>query len=296
MAWMVVRTGTRRLRRVRHLLCAFALAVAAITPAGSAFATDTSTAVQELRSSGDFRVRVNAALFLGRAKPASARESLEHALSSDPHPAVRTAAAEALGALGDPASIGALEQRLPVEGSSSVKAQLRATIAQLRTGATSPQGDDDGVAGHLRADVRCVVSLGSMRNASGVRGDELRHLLANATRSRARVLHGVVVAGADPSIARQAAARHVPVVTLDGSLTEFSEARVEGSLQVHARVEFTMRRDQSLRGTLSGGATTFGSGPSISDEAIRRLEEDAIDGAVQSALRGAEDGLVVAAR
>ena len=174
---MVVRTGTRRLRRVRHLLCAFALAVAAIAPAGSAFATDTSTAVQELRSSADFRVRVNAALFLGRAKPASARESLEHALSSDPHPAVRTAAAEALGSLGDPASIGALEQRLPVEGSSSVKAQLRATIAQLRTGATSPQGDDESVAGHLRADVRCVVSLGSMRNASGVRGDELRHLL-----------------------------------------------------------------------------------------------------------------------
>jgi len=281
---------------VRQALCAFALAVATVAPVGSAFATDPATAAQDLQSSSDFRVRVNAALFLGRAKTAAARESLEHALASDAHPAVRTAAAEALAALGDSASVPALEQRLAVESSSSVKAQLRASIAQLRTGATSPQGGDDGAPGHLRPDVRCIVSLGSMRNASGVRGDELRRVLASAARSHARVLHGVVVTGGDPAIARQAAARHVPVVTLDGNLTQFTEARVEGSLQVHARVEFTMRRDQSLRGTLSGGATTFGSGPTISDEAIRRLEEDAIDGAVQSALRGAEDGLVVAAR
>jgi hypothetical protein len=280
---------------VRRALCAFALAFAVIAPAGSAYAIDPATATQELQSSADFRVRVNSALFLGRTKPANARESLERALSSDAHPAVRTAAAEALATLGDSDSLPALEQRLQVEGSASVKAQLRASIAQLRMGATALQGDDE-VPGHLRPDVRCVVSLGSMRNASGVRGDELRRVLASAARSRARVLHGVVITNSDPTLARQAVARHIPVLILDGNLTQLSEERVEGSLQVHARVEFTMRRNQSLRGTLSGGATTIGSGPSITDEAIRRLEEDAIDGAVQSALRGAEDGLVVAAR
>jgi hypothetical protein len=278
------------------------LVIAGLSPAAPVRASDPAAAARDLDSSSDFRVRVTAALVLGRTHPEGAREALEHALAADPHTAVRAAAAEALAALGDPAAVAALEQRLPAEPSSNVKAQIRVSIAQLRAGATSPQGDgdNDGASpGRLRPDARCVLSLGAMRNATGVRGDELRRVLASAARSRARVLRGVVVVGADAAIApiaRQAAARHLPVVTLDGSVTQLSESRVEGSLQVHARVEFTVRRDQSLRGTLSGGATTFGSGPSISEEARRRLEEDAIDGAVQSALRGAEDGLLVAAR
>jgi hypothetical protein len=296
MEWMGVRWIARCLR---NLVCASlpVLAIAASSPTRIAWAGDSTAALQDLDSSPDFRIRVSAALLLGRTRPPGAREALEHALASDPHSAVRAASAEALAALGDPAALPALEQRLSSEASSNVKAQIRVSVAQLRAGTTAPQAEDDGAApAHLRADVRCVLSLGAMRNATGVRGDELRRVLASAARSRARVLRGVVVVGPDAPLARQAAARHVPVVTLDGNLTQLSESRVEGNIQVHARVEFTVRRDQSLRGTLSGGATTFGTGVSISDEARRRLEEDAIDGAVQSALRGAEDGLLVAAR
>ena len=68
-----------------------------------------------------------------------------------------------------------------------------------------------------------------------------------------------------------------------------------GSVQVQARVEFAVRREQTLRGTLSGAATTFGSSPTLSDQGRRSLQDDAVDGAVQSALRGADQGLMVAA-
>src|ERR1700732_1019171 len=75
-----------------------------------------AAAQQDITGSDDFRVRVNAALTLGKAKPPDARALLERALG-DAHPALRPAAAAALVALGDPAAIPALERRLAGESS-----------------------------------------------------------------------------------------------------------------------------------------------------------------------------------
>jgi hypothetical protein len=140
------------------------------------------------------------------------------------------------------------------------------------------------------------VVLGTMRNPSGTRGDELRRVLSDAARARVQALHGVLLSEADGPLLQQAAARHVPVVVLDGSVSAVSESSADGNVQVRARVEFTVRRDQALKGTVSGAAITFGSGPKLSELGRRRLQDDAVSGAVQSALRGADQGLIVAAR
>jgi hypothetical protein len=281
-------------RSVRSWLCALALGAAAAATAPLAPADDGSVAVRELSESNDFRVRVSAALLLGRTRPPGARDALERALG-DPHPAVRIAAATALGAIGDPACLVALERRLSSEPSPGVVAQLRATIDLLRRGSSGDPGDGSSDQ-QLAGSVRYIIRLGGMRNGAGVRGDELKRVLRDATKSRAKSLHDAAVAEADSPLLAQAAQRRIPVVTLDGNVTQLLESRVAGSLQVQAHVEFTVRRDQTLRGTLSGGATTFGSGPTISDDARRHLEDEAVDGAVQSALRGADQGLMVAAR
>jgi hypothetical protein len=274
--------------------CVLALAVAAPLGPRLAHADDASGAARELAESNDFRVRVSAALLLGRTRPPGAREALERALS-DPHPAVRIAVVTALGALGDRDSLPALDRRLRVEPSPGVLAQLRATVDALRRGpATAP--DDDDPPQDLSPDTRYVIKLGTMRNVVGARGDELRRVLRDATRTRAKSLRDAVVVENDSPLLAQAVRRHVPVVTLDGNLTQLLESRVGNSVQVQAHVEFTVRRDQTLRGTLSGGATTAGSGPSLSDDGRRHLEDEAIDAAVQSALRGADQGLMVAAR
>jgi hypothetical protein len=269
-------------RSVRSWLCALALGAAAAATAPLAPADDGSVAVRELSESNDFRVRVSAALLLGRTRPPGARDALERALG-DPHPAVRIAAATALGAIGDPACLVALERRLSSEPSPGVVAQLRATIDLLRRGSSGDPGDGSSDQ-QLAGSVRYIIRLGGMRNGAGVRGDELKRVLRDATKSRAKSLHDAAVAEADSPLLAQAAQRRIPVVTLDGNVTQLLESRVAGSLQVQAHVEFTVRRDQTLRGTLSGGATTFGSGPTISDDAV------------QSALRGADQGLMVAAR
>ncbi len=281
-----------RSQGARRLVGWLGLAVALIAPAAPLRADDGSVFVQELATSADFRVRVSAALQIGTSRLPGARDALEAALN-DSHPAVRVAAAEALGTLREPAAVAALQEHLATDPSPNVKAQIRVTLEKLRGIATAAS---TGVPHGLGADVRCVVVLGNMRNPSGTRGEELRQVLADAARARVQALHGVLLSEADGPLLQQAAARHVPVVVLDGSVSAVSESRADGNVQVRARVEFTVRRDQTLRGTVSGAAITFGSGPTLSEPGRRRLQDDAVSGAVQSALRGADQGLIVAAR
>jgi hypothetical protein len=277
-------------------------ALVALVLAGSvartAVADDKNSTMHELAEASDFRVRVSAALVLGHTRPAGAREALEQALA-DGHPAVRVAAARSLGELGDPAALTALRQRLAVDSSPSVTAQIRLAIAQLRRVGGSDQASADGSGRRLAPGVRYVVEIGMMHNrsdVSGERGEELERLLGEAARAHARSMSGVAVVDGDGSFRQQAAERHVPIVTLDGNLTQITESRVGGGTQVRVGVEFAVRRGQTLKGTVSGAATTFDPGSEISPEARRKLEADAVAAAVRSALRGAEEGLLVAAR
>jgi hypothetical protein len=245
-------------------------------------AQNAAAAAQDLETADDFRIRVSAALTLGRTHPPGARALLERALA-DQHPAVRIAAAAALAALGDPAAIPAMQQRMRTESSPSVRSQLQAAITAL---ASSGEGK--------WAATRYVVTIGDMRNRSGVRGDQAASVLRTATNAHAQSIPGALLT--DPSDAttlQQAAARHVPVLLIDGSLQRLSQAQRNTEVSYHAQVDFSMRRvpEQVLRGMLSGSATSVGSVSSLHDPGIvRMLQDQAIDGAVESALRGAAQG------
>jgi hypothetical protein len=270
----------------RRAVCV-ALAVAGLSLTSIprfAFGLTPADALRDLARSPDFRVRVSAAGTLGRTRPPGAREALETALG-DGHPAVRIAAANALAELGDPLAVAALARRAGSETSPSVRAQMESAVRQLQRGVTADQGGAK----------RYVVRLGIMRNSTGIRGDEMRSVLHDATRSRARALKGAtVVADGDSAPLAQPSERRLPVITLEGSLTQLAESPTAGGIQVQARVEFLVRREQILKGTLAGGATTYGTSPTLSDLGRRRLQDDAVDGAVESALRGADQGLLVA--
>ncbi len=283
------RTQRRALRargprgRVWLGLLAFACALAG--GPRSAPAQDLSAAKHDVTEADDFRLRVRAALLLGKSHDPAARPLLEQALA-DSHPAVRTAAAAALAAYGDPAAIPAL-QRHAGDSSSSVKAQIQTAIATLQKG---PQGSWDTA--------RFVVQLGDMKNRTGIRGDQPSGILRVATRTHASALPGTIVTdGTDPQLLQEAANRHVPVVALDGSLQKLTQAQHDTELRIVAQVEFSMRRmpEQSLKGVLSGAATSIGSTSALANPTIvAQLENQAIDGAVESALRGAVEGFTLA--
>jgi HEAT repeats len=279
--------GRTKRRPLRVLLGVFAITCVLASAPRSAPAQDLGAAKHDVTEADDFRLRVRAALILGKSHDPAARPLLEVALS-DSHPAVRTAAAAALAVYGDPAAIPAL-QRHAGDSSSSVKAQIQTAIATLQK---AGQGDGDWQS------ARFVVQLGDMKNRTGIRGEQPSGVLRNAARTHASALPGAIVTdGSDPQLLQQAATRHVPVLALDGSLQKLTQGQFDTELRIVAQVEFSMRRmpDQSLKGTLSGAATSIGSTSALANPVlVAQLENQAIDGAVESAMRGAAQGFAQA--
>ncbi len=247
----------------------------------------------DLLAGPDFRVRVSAALFLGKTKPPDARFVLERALD-DAHPAVRAAAAAALAQVGDDGAIGQLQKHLASESSGAVKSQLKASIDTL-SGKSAPAAAVAATMGNARY----IVQLGNMKNATNVRGDSLGGVMRSAARARAGTLKGaLLVEAADTSLMKQAGDRKIPVLMLDGTITRLAQGSSNGNVMFQAQVEFAVRKvpQQTLQGTFSGAATTVDSAQVLSNQGrVAELQDRAVDGAVESAMRGADRGLAQAA-
>ena len=255
-----------------------------VVVATPALAQDLSIPKRELVSATDFRVRMASALALGRSHDPQARPLLEQALS-DSNAAVRTAAAAALGALGDGDAVPALERARAHEVSDSARAQMTTTIENLKKTTTL-------------AGVQLVVQIGTMRNSTAIRGTDVADVLRNAATSRARNMRNIAVAQpTDQAILARAAGAHVPVILLDGTVTKLTQNASGSNVTCQAEVEFVVRKipDQSLRSTLQGSAAAMGSG-TTSNRGVTSLQDQAIGGAVESALRNADQGLLMAAR
>ena len=247
---------------------------------------------RELTEASDFRVRVQAALRLGRAGP-SARPDLERGLR-DPHPAVRVACAVALGKIGDRAAVPALERAMKGESFASVKGAMKESVDKLKAGGGA---SGEGSVSVERA--KYVLQLGAMRNTSGVRPGDLDAVMREAARAKASSIKGAVILdGADPAVLRRASERHIPVLLVDGSLTKLTQTRArDGGVIVSARVDLSIRRvpQQTLKGTVSGNA-------SASDDArtavkgLADLQNRAVGGAVESAMSSVGAEIAVLAK
>ncbi len=280
-------------RIARGLVAAVVCAGMTLANVSASPAQDAESTAADLAHAADFRVRVSAALLLGKTRPEGARVMLEHALD-DAHPAVRTAAAAALGSLGDPVAVAALERHTHGEISGAARTQMQASIATL-TGARG--GGEDGPAMVAPAHPRYAVAIGQMRNRTGVRGDELSGVLRDAARMQAHSLPGALVYDeGDPSAVRASA--KMPVLLLEGQITRLAQAQSNGAMRIEARVEFSVRRvpQQTLKGTLSGGATAVESMRTLNEQRVIELENQTVGSAAESALRGADSGLALAAK
>lgn len=253
------------------------LVLAALTVSGHSVAFD-----RELNESPDFRVRVQAALRLGRGGP-SGRADLERGLK-DPHPAVRVACAVALGNIGDPAAIPALESAMRGESFASAKQTMAETIAKLKGRARAGAGSDPGVAIDR---AKYVVQLGELRNTSGVGSNDLGSVMRQAARSKAGSIKGaVVLESADAALLKRAADRRIPVLQLDGNLTRLTQSKArDGGVIVSAQVDLTIRKvpQQILKGMVKGNASATADSRA-SSRALAELQSRAVGGAVESAM------------
>ena len=245
----------------------------------SSVAQDEANAKQELTQSDDFRVRVAAALFLGKTKSPTAFRTLTAALD-DPHPAVRAAAAVALRTLGNADAVGPLTRALNHESAPATRSQMENAITSLKTPAPAAQPA-----------VKYAVKIGNMKNLTRVRGDALGAVMQRAAHTRAASIPGAVVVDDDAAAARTGA----PMLVLDGVVLKMAqEKKSGGTVNFKAQVEFSVSKmpEHALKVSLTGGATSVGTQSSlVNANRINALEDQAIDGAVESALNGCNVGL-----
>jgi hypothetical protein len=262
---------------MRHVAGAL-LVCAALATAGHSTAGD-----RELTESADFRVRVQAALRLGRVGGTSSRADLETGLR-DAHPAVRVACAVALGAIGDKDAVFALQQAMKTESFPSAKSSMKDAIDKLEAGGAAAAAAADPTVGVEKA--KYVVQVGAMRNTTGQRAD-LDAIMRSAACTKAGSIKGAVVLDTpDAAVLRRASDRKIPVLLVDGSLTRLSQSIAkDGGVIVSAHVDLSIRRvpQQTLRGMVSGNASASDDARASSRK-IAELQNRAVNGAVESAM------------
>lgn len=287
---------------IAPVLLAVALVIA--TGALTGHAQDRSTVVRVLRESRDFRARVRAAMALGASADPNMAPPLVGALS-DEEPAVRAAAAQGLGRLGNPDAIPALRRALS-DRSREVRDAAQDAIRALAASAppatstapthdplrmpsvevTPPQRDVDW------GSVRYVVVLGAMQNRSGFAADRLGQVLQAEVHRHLVVLRGVATlsdaaphADADREIAR----RHLPQMRLEGSVARVQRQVSGRDLSVRCEVSLMLMDEpgRNIRAALNGAATGSERAGSARATQEVRLAEQALAGAVRSAMSGA---------
>jgi len=113
--------------RVRNCFAALVLSVLLAAPSVNAAPPSVGDLADRVQHSDDFRVRVQAALELGKTADPEALAPLVQALN-DPNASVRTAAAAALEELGDPACVPALKLHR-LDRSEAMQRQVKVTLA-----------------------------------------------------------------------------------------------------------------------------------------------------------------------
>jgi hypothetical protein len=245
---------------------------------------------RRLATGVDFRVRVQAALELGKSRSEVARLPLEKALA-DENAAVRASAAAALKVLGDPRSLPEL-RKAAKDPSSAVRAQIQSTVTAL-----------ESVAKKKAMKPEVVVQMGTIVLGKPVaRGKEVEADARRASRERLADLPGVLVDDDEPTprkpAKKQKSASKVPVVMVTGRVRELQHTRQGDNLTCSASIEFVMHKmpgrsiSSVVRGSARASSQTSGNDRADMDD----LRRSALEAAIESALRNAPEAIRAAAR
>lgn len=245
--------------------------------ASPAYAQRTGYLVRMLQTSDTFRVRVQAAISLGRLDASSEIVQGLMAGLQDPHPGVRTACAASLERLGDPAGLTAL-QAVRRDRDSGARRAIRSAIRALeRAARAAPDTSTPSAA------ARFYVGVGAPGNQASVDRGTLR-AATEFLRAQVQGLDGVELAPERES--RAAAQRVLRRRRLAGFYVDSSIVRIEnadGGTRAVVSVIVNTYPGRDMRAILNGAATVRGASGN-----------DATRTAVQAALRSALRRLIQA--
>jgi hypothetical protein len=266
------------------------LSLALLLSVSSALATPgLDELVEQLKGASDFRVRVSAALQLGKSLTGDAARPLEAALD-DSNASVRAAAAAGLKNLGDQAALPALKAHRS-DKSEAVRAQVAAAIKSL---------EEERITGPKP---KVLIKIGMMKNGSGVKSKKIENELANSSRRKLGELPGVRVLAADGSGFGAATgagkADTVPMVMVSGNVSELKALREGRSIIYSASVEYVLHSmpEQSIAAKVSGRASATATEQDAEDASVlAEIRRSVLEAAIASAVRRAPPALLAAAR
>ncbi len=267
------------LRGVMRSATMLALVLTTAT-SGVAFAQDSGQLKKDVLTASDFRVRVTAALALGKRKDTSAIDALGKALKDD-NAAVRAAAAAALGAIGDTSALSVLERAKSSEKDGNVRSSIDKAIGMLKSAKKT----------------RVIVSIAKIENKTNE--PKVSSLFTSTMKSEIARIPGIEVVTSEKDAVDQAKQRNLPTIAVDGRLTSLSKSVAGADTAIAAKVELLIRKipEQSLKATVKGDAKALMNSKALKNDAdVAALKEDAVKAAVQSALKGAPTAIDAATK
>ncbi len=257
---------------VRHAAVVILLGLGLAPPASADKVTDLS---QALVSDPDFKVRLTAAVVLSKLRDRRAEPALITGLG-DANETVRGMSAAALGNLGDPAAIGALE-RLEQDRSDFVRARAQEALAMLRPRDPAPMP---------------VAALAAAVAAPRPRKGRTVMLALGAMHDKSRRGNPALVQRLRETLVKQIS--EAPTFTLgtpeesgyvvDSTIDEVSRRVNDRWVEINCEVTLIVnRRARGMAGKASGGATVQVPRANWRPSAEEALQLEAVENAVHSA-------------
>jgi hypothetical protein len=231
--------------------------------------------IRLLQSSTQFRVRAQAAISLGGIEGATEVVEALMGAVADEHPAVRAAAANSLGRLGDPKALHAL-RAAAADPEPPVRVAVQAALAKLES--ASHRGGMQAEAPKPSAGPpRYYVAIGKPGSRSASISNADLERAQQTLRDRLAEIDGVVLASSEESPAAVRSvlrARKLKGFYIDSSVTSV-EQKQGGGIRAAVSVIVATYPDRAMRAIMQGAATATGGGD---------IKAQAVAGALKSAL------------
>ena len=219
-----------------------------------------------LTTDSSWRVRLQAAVVLGKLRDKRSIPSLLRALSDD-NETVRGLSAQVLGEIGDATLVAALERARRSDSSQFVRNRAGEALAKLQP-AAAPSTTHGAQASHaLHVEVG---GIGAKAHASPELTVRLReYIIRELSRTPGLTLEGKPLSG----------------FLIDSSITNVSRRLTDQWVEVTCEVSFVVGRlpSRAMVMMTSGGATVQAPRRGLRPESEKTLQFDALEGAVQGA-------------